>query len=108
MIITKNHLRRIIKEEKVKLNEADFGGYDNIVEEIFQELSVYLEEARFSSGDPDMNKQKAIEVGSEAIKADIIWPRLEGALPGIWDEAYYDMAEVLYKQVAEEWLLQQH
>ena len=111
MKITKRQLRRIIKEEKAKLLEAapgSFGGYDSIVEEVFQEISTYFEEARGGGGDPDTEKARAIETAREAVKADVIWSRLEEALPGLWDEAYDRVSEILYNEIAEEWHMQHH
>ena len=105
MKITRKQLRRIIREEHSRIIEAapgSFGGYDSIVEEIFQELSSHFEEAGRE------NKDGVIEFSRDAVISDVIWPRLEEALPGLWDELYQSMADTLYMEVAREWHMQHH
>jgi len=103
MKITKRQLRRIIKEEKAKLQEANFGGYDSIIEEVMQELNTYYAEVS-SGGDHDRNKMDAIENAREATIADVIWPRLEEQFGDLWDNTLYDMSEILFRDVSKEWL----
>jgi len=107
MKITKRQLRRIIKEEKQKLQEGNFGGYDSIVEEVMQEISTYREELSAGGGDYDAHRREAVEAGREAIEVEIIIPHLTSMLPHVWDETIDEMARILYRDVSAEWLSQE-
>ena len=104
MKITKRQLKRIIKEEKRKiLEQAPLPG-NGLIEEVMQELNLVHEEESRGGGDPSENRWNTIEMSREGIKGDIIWPRLETALPDVWDETISEMADVLFEAIANEWM----
>ena len=107
MKVSKRQLKRIIKEEKSKIMEQNHGGYDSIVEEVMQEISTIREELSAGGGDYDAHKREAIEVGREGIEVDIIIPHLSSVLPHVWDETIDEMARLLYRDIAAEWLVQE-
>jgi len=107
MRVSKRQLKRIIKEEKSKIMEQSYGGYDSIVEEVMQEISTYREELSAGGGDYDAHRQEAVEAGREGIEVDIIIPHLSSVLPHVWDETLDEMARILYRDIAAEWLAQE-